>query len=63
VVALETGTHVNIDGQDFTLDPLPFRDLAPGALHHIVADRPVVVVTVGGNGLNDWEAALRLIGR
>jgi hypothetical protein len=61
--ALRDNTHVTIDGM---ATPLPlnagqFLDLAPNAFHTIVADSPVIVETIGGNDLNDWETALRLV--
>ena len=33
----------------------------PHTLFKITADKPVIVQTIGGNALNDWETALRIV--
>jgi hypothetical protein len=61
VLVLENQTTIEIDGVVQVLNAGQFIDLPPGGFRHIVANKPVIVETIGGNGLNDWETALRLI--
>lgn len=59
--AFQNNTTVNIDGAVTTLQRDQFIDLAPGVFRHILSDKPVIVETIGGNDLNDWEVLLRLM--
>ncbi len=61
VFAYKDGTTVDIDGEVTVLDAEQFIDLLPDALHRIGSDKPIVVQTIGGNFLNDWDAILRLV--
>jgi hypothetical protein len=61
VLVLQNNTTVTIDGIAILFQAGEVYNLAPGALYHLVADKPILVQTVGGNGLNDWELALRLV--
>jgi len=63
VFALEHDTHVTINGTGYVLEAGQFGDLPSDVLWRITSDKPVVVEAIGGNGLNDWYAALRLVER
>jgi hypothetical protein len=61
VLVLDNQTTLQIDGVVQVLNAGQFVDLPPNGFRHIVANKPVIVQTIGGNGLNDWETVLRLI--
>jgi hypothetical protein len=61
VFALLDGTHVTIDGNVTTLNAGSHMTLSANRFYRVFADQPVIVQTIGGNGLNDWETELKLV--
>ncbi|MDX1654325.1 MAG: hypothetical protein R3310_03825, partial [Candidatus Competibacteraceae bacterium] len=61
IFALLDGTQVTIDGETTTLNADESLALGGNRFYRIVANKPVVVQTIGGNGLNDWETELKLV--
>ena len=61
VFATADNTSVDVDGVVTILDEGQFIDLGANRFVRIESDKPVVVETIGGNGLNDWETGLRLV--
>jgi hypothetical protein len=59
VLAPYDGTSLTVDGREYQLDSGQWVDLEPRRTSRIVADRPVVAMTFGGNDLNDWGGFLR----
>ena len=57
--AFQNNTTVDTGGKVYTLDAGEFIDFAANNFYRITADKPVVVRTIGGNFLNDWEVLLR----
>jgi hypothetical protein len=57
----QNDTTVTIDGVATLLQAGQVHTLPAGALYHVVADKPMLVQTIGGNALNNWAMALRLV--
>lgn len=61
--ATENATTVSVNGTVHTLNRDQFINFTSGQFLHITADKPVMVQTIGGPALNDWEFALRGVRR
>lgn len=61
VFALLDNTAVTIDGTVTTLHAGDYLNLGGNRFYRITTDKPVIVQTIGGNGLNDWETELKLV--